>query len=106
MEGVDDVDGGGEEDAVALEAGGMKLEATWRKDAQQRGVEGVFGFSPLPSLEVGVAVAQDRDHATHPASRLSAVGLGFKWVPIQNKTGWSLGGVVAQVQVNGRFLFR
>lgn len=79
------------DDAGTLEPGGMKLEAIWRKDAQQRGVEGVYGFSPLPSLEVGVAVAQDRDHATRPASRLSAVGLGFKWVPIQNKTGWSLG---------------
>ncbi len=79
------------DDAGTLEPGGMKLEATWRKNAQQRGVEGVYGFSPLPSLEVGVALARDRDHASTPASRLSAVGVGFKWVPIQNKTGWSLG---------------
>jgi len=82
------------DDAGTLDKGGMKLEATWRKDAQQRGLQGLVGFSPIEHLEVGVALARDRDHASAPASRLNAVGLGFKWVPIQNQTGWSMGASV------------
>lgn len=79
------------DDAGTLDQGGMKVEGAWRKDDQTRGPELVFGFSPLENLEVGISLMRDRDHSADPATRLNAVGLGFKWVPIQNDTGWSLG---------------
>jgi hypothetical protein len=79
------------DDAGTLDQGGMKVEGAWRKDDKKRGAEFVFGFSPLENLEIGIGLARDRDHADNPATRFNAVGVGFKWVPIQNKTGWSFG---------------
>jgi len=79
------------DDAGTLEQGGMKVEGAWHKDDRTRGAEFIFGFSPLENLEVGIGVARDRDHADSPATRFDAVGVGFKWVPIQNDTGWSFG---------------
>jgi hypothetical protein len=79
------------DDAGTLDRGGMKVEGAWRKDDKTRGTEFVFGFSPLENLEVGIGVARDSDHANNPATRFNAVGVGFKWVPIQSDTGWSFG---------------
>lgn len=79
------------DDAGTLGQDGMKVEGAWRRDDKVRGAEFVFGFSPVEHLEVGVSVARDRDHADSPATRFKAVGVGLKWVPIQNDTGWSFG---------------
>jgi len=79
------------DDAGTVAKGGMKIEGTWSKDDQQRGPGLLFGFSPLQNLELGMATTAARDGGVSPSTRLRGVGVGGKWVPIQNETGWSLG---------------
>lgn len=79
------------DDAGTMDKGGMKIEGAWRKDDQTRGPELVFGFSPMENIEIGLSVARDRDHGADPATHLDGSGIGLKWVPIQNETGWSFG---------------
>lgn len=79
------------DDAGTLDQGGKKIESVWRKDDRQKGVELLFGFSPLEHLELEIAAARDRDGSAAPATRLNGTALGVKWVPIQNDTGWSFG---------------
>lgn len=79
------------DDAGTLDKGGMKVEGVLSRDHKERGVELVFGFAPVEDLEIGLAVARATDRADDPATRLRATGISFKWVPLQNDTGWSLG---------------
>lgn len=79
------------DDAGTLDQGGMKIEGAWRKDDRTHGGELVFGFGPLENVEVGLSVARDRDYTDSPATRFGALGVGFKWVPIQNDVGLSFG---------------
>lgn len=79
------------DDAGTLAKGGMKVEGAWSRDDRARGAELVFGFAPVENLEVGIAVASATDRADDPSTRLRGTGIGFKWVPVQNETGWSLG---------------
>lgn len=78
------------DDAGTLDKGGMKIEGIWGKDDQTRSSELLFGFSPIESLELEIAVARARDDEF----KANAVGFGAKWVPYQNNSGngdWSLG---------------
>lgn len=79
------------DDAGTLAKGGMKVEGAWAKDDKARGTELVFGFAPIEDLEIGIAVARATDRADDPSTRLRGKGISFKWVPIQNDAGWSLG---------------
>lgn len=79
------------DDAGTLAKGGMKVEGAWSRDDRARGAELVFGFAPVENLEVGIAVARATDRADDTSTRLRGTGIGFKWVPVQNETGWSLG---------------
>jgi len=79
------------DDAGTLDAGGMKLEAVLSRDDKERGGELVFGFGPIENVEIGLSYAQATDRADDPATKLRGSGIGVKWVPIQNDTGWSLG---------------
>lgn len=79
------------DDAGTLDGGGMKVEGVWSKDNREKGGELLFGFSPSGNLEVAVAVARARDYSANPVTQLRAVAFGVKWVPYQNKTGWSIG---------------
>jgi hypothetical protein len=80
------------DDAGTLDKGGMKVEGVWSKDDKTKGVELLFGFSPIDMLELEVTASQANDDSTSPSSKLHAVGFGAKWVPYRNETGWSLGG--------------
>jgi len=79
------------DDAATLDKGGMKIEASWAKDAKAQGRELLFGFSVIDKLEMEVGLARARDDAADPATKTRSVGLGMKWVPFQSETGWSLG---------------
>lgn len=79
------------DDAGTLDKGGMKVEGVLVRDDKARGGELVFGFAPIEDLEVGLSVARATDRADDPSTRLRGTGISFKWVPIQNDTGWSLG---------------
>ncbi len=79
------------DDAGTLGKGGLKVEGALSRDDKERGGELVFGFAPIDNLEVGLAVARATDHDPDPSTRLRGTGISFKWVPIQNDTGWSLG---------------
>lgn len=79
------------DDAGTLDKGGMKVEAVLSRDHKERGAELVFGLAPIEDLEIGIAVARATDRADDPSTRLRGTGISFKWVPIQNDTGWSLG---------------
>lgn len=79
------------DDAGTLEQGGMKVEAVLSRDDKARGSELVFGFGPIETVEVGLAFARATDRADDPSTKLRGTGIGIKWVPIQNDTGWSLG---------------
>jgi hypothetical protein len=79
------------DDADVLGKGGMKIEGAWLRDDKTRGPELLFGFAPIDALEIGIAVSRASDRAQDPASRLTGTGIGLKWVPLQNETGWSLG---------------
>lgn len=79
------------DDAGTLDRGGMKIEAVLSRDAKERGSELVFGFGPIENVEVGLAFARATDRDPDPSTKLRGSGIGIKWVPIQNDTGWSLG---------------
>ncbi len=79
------------DDAGTLDQGGMKVEAVLSRDDKARGSELVFGFGPIETVEVGLAFARATDRADDPSTKLRGTGIGIKWVPIQNDTGWSLG---------------
>jgi hypothetical protein len=79
------------DDAGTLDEGGMKVEAVLSRDDKARGGELVFGFGPIETVEVGLAFARATDRTDDPSTQLRGTGIGIKWVPIQNDTGWSLG---------------
>lgn len=79
------------DDAGTLNRGTLKLEGTLARDAKTRGAELAFGGGLLPGLEMEVSLARSRDTSATPATTLQARGVGVKWVPWQNDTGWSLG---------------
>lgn len=79
------------DDAGTLGKGGMKVEGALSRDDRARGGELVFGFAPIDNLEIGLAVNRATDRADDPSTQRRGAGIGIKWVPIQNETGWSLG---------------
>lgn len=79
------------DDAGTLGKGGFKVEGIWSRDDKTRGGELSFGFAPAEHLEIGIAASRATDQGADPGTRLHATGISFKWVPIQNETGWSLG---------------
>lgn len=79
------------DDAGTLEPGTFKVESVLRRDHKVRGAELILGAGALPGLELEVALSRDKDRQTRPATALQGQGLGVKWVPIQEDTGWSLG---------------
>jgi len=79
------------DDAGTLGRGGMKLEGSLSRDDKQRAGDLVFGFSVIENVEIGLALARATDRADSPSTRLAGVGIGIKWVPIQEREGWSLG---------------
>lgn len=79
------------DDAGTLDKGGMKVEAVLSRDDKERSGELVFGFGPIENVEVGLSFSRATDRDPDPASRLRGTGIGIKWVPFQNDTGWSLG---------------
>lgn len=79
------------DDAGTLDKGGLKIESALSRDDKTRGGELIFGFAPIEDVEVGLSVARETDRAGDPATRNRVSGIGFKWVPIQNDNGWSLG---------------
>lgn len=79
------------DDAGTLDKGGLKVEGALSRDDKLRGGELVFGFAPIEDLEIGISVARATDRDPDPSTRLRGTGISFKWVPIQNDTGWSLG---------------
>lgn len=79
------------DDAGTLGKGGVKIEGAASRDGKTRGGELLFGFAPVEGVEIGLSVARAADRALDPATRLAGTGIGLKWVPLQNETGWSLG---------------
>ncbi|WP_284155472.1 hypothetical protein [Sulfuricystis multivorans] len=79
------------DDAGTLGAGGLKIEGALTRDHKTHGGELIFGFAPLENLEIGLALSHATDREPDPSTRLRGSGIGFKWVPIQNETGWSAG---------------
>lgn len=79
------------DDAGTLDRGAMKVEATWARDDKERGGELLFGIGAAPDLELEVSLGRARDTSAQPATQLHGTGIGAKWVPIRNETGWSLG---------------
>lgn len=79
------------DDAGTMDRGGLKVEGVWSRDDTVRGGEWVFGFAPVGNLEIGLTASRATDHNPDPSTRFRASGISFKWVPIQNETGWSLG---------------
>lgn len=79
------------DDAGTLDKGGVKLEAIRSRDAQTNGTDLVFGYGAAEGLELELSLAGSRDGSVSPATKSSGYGLGVKWVPTKNDTGWSLG---------------
>lgn len=79
------------DDAGTLDQGGMKIEAVLSRDDKARAGELVFGFGPIETVEVGLTFSRATDRADDPSTQLRGTGIGIKWVPLQNDTGWSLG---------------
>lgn len=79
------------DDAGTLALGAMKFEGTLSRDDKTRGGELLFGFAPMENVEISLALTRAKDHDEAPSTRISGTGVGIKWVPIQNETGFSLG---------------
>ncbi len=79
------------DDAGTLNKGGMKVEGVWHKDENVTGGALLFGFSPIETLELEIGALHDNNVTDSPNATMRGGGLGAKWVPIQNETGWSLG---------------
>ena len=78
------------DDAGTLDRGGFKLESVLRRDAGLRSAEVAVGFGIISGLEVELSGALGKDRDFSPSADTSGVGLGFKWVPVQQDSGWSL----------------
>jgi len=79
------------DDAGTLDKGGMKIEAVLGRDHKARSAELGFGYGLIENVEVGLTFARETDRSADPSTRMRGAGIGIKWVPIQNDTGWSLG---------------
>jgi hypothetical protein len=79
------------DDAGTLDVGGMKIEGVLSRDDKTRGAELGLGYGPIENVEIGLSFARETDHADDPSTQVRGTGIGIKWVPIQNDTGWSLG---------------
>lgn len=79
------------DDAGTLDKGGMKIEGVLNRDGRERGAEMAIGYGPIENVEVAVTFARANDRTDDPSTIMRGTGIGIKWVPIQNETGWSLG---------------
>ncbi len=79
------------DDAGTLDVGGMKVEAVLGRDDKARSTELGFGYGLIENVEVGLSFARETDRADDPSTKVRGTGIGIKWIPIQNDTGWSLG---------------
>ena len=79
------------DDAGTLGVGGMKIEVVLGRDDKTRSAELGLGFGPVESVELGLVFARESDREPSPSTKVSGIGVGVKWIPIQNDTGWSLG---------------
>ncbi len=79
------------DDAGTLGRGGMKIEGVYSRESKTRGAELGFGYGPIENVEIGLTFARETDRAEDPSTKVRGVGIGIKWIPIQNDTGWSLG---------------
>lgn len=79
------------DDAGTLDVGGMKIEGALSRDDKTRGAELGLGYGPIENVELGLTFARETDRDPNPSTRVRGTGIGIKWVPIQNDTGWSLG---------------
>ncbi|MDP2195966.1 MAG: hypothetical protein Q8J72_08280 [Rhodocyclaceae bacterium] len=79
------------DDAGTLDIGGMKVEVVLGRDDKTRSAELGFGFGLIENVEIGLGFARETDRTADPSAKLRGTGIGIKWVPIQNDTGWSLG---------------
>ncbi|MEW6512594.1 MAG: hypothetical protein AB1443_01190 [Pseudomonadota bacterium] len=93
------------DDAGTLDMGGMKVEAVLGRDDKARSAELGFGFGLVENVEIGLGFARETDRADDPSAKLRGTGIGIKWIPIQNDTGWSLGLSFGygKTRVNDRF---
>lgn len=79
------------DDAGTLAKGGMKIEAVLGHDDEERSGELAVGFGPVENVEVALAFTRATDSSSDPSTRMNGTGIGIKWVPVQNETGWSFG---------------
>jgi opacity protein-like surface antigen len=79
------------DDAGTLDQGGMKVETVLGRDDKAHSAELGFGYGLIENVELGLVFARATDRADDPSTKLRGTGIGIKWVPIQNDTGWSLG---------------
>lgn len=79
------------DDAGTLDKGGMKIEGVLSRDDKERGAEMAVGYGPVENVEVAVTFARANDRTDDPSTKMRGTGIGIKWVPVQNETGWSLG---------------
>lgn len=79
------------DDAGTLDKGGMKIEGVLSRDDKERGAEMAIGYGPVENVEVAVTFARANDRTDDPSTKMRGTGIGIKWVPVQNETGWSLG---------------
>lgn len=93
------------DDAGTLDVGGMKVEAVLGRDDKTRSAELGFGYGLIENVEIGLAFARETDRTDDPSAKLRGTGIGIKWIPIQNDTGWSLGMSfgVGKTRVDDRF---
>lgn len=93
------------DDAGTLDVGGMKIEAVLGRDDKARSAELGFGFGLVENVEIGLGFARETDRTDDPSAKLRGTGIGIKWIPIQNDTGWSLGLSFGygKTRVNDRF---
>jgi len=78
-------------DAGTLAQGDMQVEAALTYDHGEPGAGLVFGFSPIRHLEISVSRVRNAHGPGDPTPMAQGSGITFKWVPIQQDTGWSLG---------------
>lgn len=79
------------DDAGTLDVGGKKIEFVLGRDDKARSAELGFGYGLVENVEVGLTFARETDRTESPSTKTRGTGIGIKWVPIQNETGWSLG---------------
>lgn len=79
------------DDAGTLGKGGMKIEGVLSRDDKARGAELGFGYGLIENVEIGFAYVRETDRADEPSTRKRGIGIGIKWIPLQNDSGWSLG---------------